>query len=255
MASDNTGTEVFLDGPDEFRKAVRTEVKRGAEIIKTYGSGGPNRLQEPDVSQLTIAELRSVVETAHGLGVKVRSHCCWEPEMIECIEAGIDLVDHGTEITEKVAELMADRGTFWAPTLYLLKVLMDGRGEIPPTMQHQWDELVRVLPLANRMGVKIVPGDDYGLTYIPHVPGIYGRELALYAELDGIDPLDVIRWATRNGAELMGKAGELGTIAPGAYADMVVVDGDPLADMMLLADPAKLPVIMKDGVLHKRELV
>jgi imidazolonepropionase-like amidohydrolase len=102
-----------------------------------------------------------------------------------------------------------------------------------------------------------VPGDDYGIDLIgmPHRPGIYASELSLYVNEAGIKPLDVLRWATRHGAELLGKPDELGVIAPGALADLVVVDGDPESDISVLERPWEtIPAVIKDGVFVKDDL-
>jgi imidazolonepropionase-like amidohydrolase len=254
--STHLGVEVYCDSPDEFRKAVRTEVKRGARIIKIYGSGGGTRLGSP-VHELSQRELEVIVGTAHDLGVKVRSHCLMgnEADTIRCIEAGVDVIDHASEISEKALELMAGRGTFWAPTFHLSKVLLDMQAEsnFAPALE-AWNESVRLLGLAHSMGVRVLPGDDYGLNFFPHEPGCYGRELALYAEQPGIEPIDVLRWATLNGADLMGHAGELGVVTTGALADLIVVDGDPTADMTLLTDPQNLPVVMTNGTFYRNRL-
>jgi imidazolonepropionase-like amidohydrolase len=101
------------------------------------------------------------------------------------------------------------------------------------------------LPKANEAGMLLVVGDDYGAVGFPH--GIYGQELAFYVDVVGIPPLDVLRWATRHGAELMGRGHELGSIAPGKLADLLVVDGDPSRDIGVLTDPAKMVAVMKDG--------
>ena len=107
-------------------------------------------------------------------------------------------------------------------------------------------------PVANAAGVKLLVGDDYGAIGLPH--GRYADELEFYVKEAGIPPLDVIRWATRNGAELMGRPHELGSVQAGYLADLLVVDGDPLADIGLLQDRARLLAIMKGGTLVKDDL-
>jgi imidazolonepropionase-like amidohydrolase len=105
-----------------------------------------------------------------------------------------------------------------------------------------------MLPEANKAGVCIVPGDDYGVEIIPHVPGIYAQELAVYVEDVGIAAIDVLRWATVNGAALSQRSEDLGSIEVGKIADLLVVDGDPSADIRLLQDPERnLRAIMKGG--------
>ena len=103
-----------------------------------------------------------------------------------------------------------------------------------------------MLPIANEAGVPIAVGDDYGVGFIPH--GDYAAELELYVKEIGIAPLDVLRWATVNGAALMGLDDELGTIGEGKLADLLVIDGDPVADITCLRDPARMPAIVRDGV-------
>jgi imidazolonepropionase-like amidohydrolase len=253
----NTGVELFSDGPEEFRKAIRLQVKRGVQMIKIFATGGPGSRRAFEPRQIAPDELAMAIETAHDLGVKIRAHCCYEAEMIECIEAGIDVIDHGSDMNEKIADMMAERGVFWVPTMHFLKTLIDN----PPSMmsvdvlRESWEQDCRSVAMANERGVKILPGDDYGVNPIPHVPGIYGKGVELFVEA-GLTPLEAIRAATRNGAELFGLPGEIGTIEVGAYADLSVVDGDPSIDIDLLGDPLKtMPAVMKDGVFFKNELV
>ena len=106
--------------------------------------------------------------------------------------------------------------------------------------------------MASAAGVKLVLGDDYGAGGFPH--GIYGEELEFYVKVAGIAPLEVIRWATLNGAELMGRGDDLGTVTVGKLADLLVVDGDPIADISVLADRSRIVAIMKDGRFMKDEL-
>jgi imidazolonepropionase-like amidohydrolase len=114
------------------------------------------------------------------------------------------------------------------------------------------DAAFEILPVASAAGVKLVLGDDYGAAGFPH--GIYGEELEFYVKIAGMPPLDVIRWATINGAALMGRADDLGTVTAGKLADLLVVDGDPAAEISVLADRARIPAIMKDGNFVKDEL-
>ena len=116
----------------------------------------------------------------------------------------------------------------------------------------QIERAIAILPKANEAGVKLLCGDDYGAISLPH--GRYAAELEFYVKEAGIPPLDVIRWATRNGAELMGRAHELGSVREGYLADLLVVDGDPVADIAILQDQAKLLAVMKGGTLVRDDL-
>jgi imidazolonepropionase-like amidohydrolase len=119
-------------------------------------------------------------------------------------------------------------------------------------MKEDIDAMADVLPRANAAGVRLLLGDDYGAIGLPH--GRYGEELSYYADEVGIPALDVIRWATKHGAQLMGREHELGTVTAGKLADLVVVDGDPLADLGLLADRANLVAVIQGGRLVKDHL-
>ena len=146
-------------------------------------------------------------------------------------------------------------GTFVAPSLYFPHSLLSRSAPalgFTASMRSDFEHMCRILPEANAAGVKLVIGDDYGAMGLPH--GSYAGELALYVREAGIAPLDVLRWATRHGAELMGLGDQLGTIAAGKLADLLVVDGDPVADISILQDTDKLLAIMKGGALIKDEL-
>jgi imidazolonepropionase-like amidohydrolase len=119
-------------------------------------------------------------------------------------------------------------------------------------MKADLDAMAEMVPKANAAGVRLVLGDDYGAIFFPH--GDYADELAFYVDEIGIPSVDVIRWATRHGAELMGRDHELGTVAEGKLADLLVVDGDPLADVAVLKDKTKLLAIVKGGKLLKDQL-
>jgi imidazolonepropionase-like amidohydrolase len=120
------------------------------------------------------------------------------------------------------------------------------------SMKADIDAMADILPKANAAGMCLVLGDDYGAIFFPH--GTYAEELAYYVDEIGIPVLDVIRWATKHGADLMGRGDELGTVAAGKLADLLVVDGDPLADVSVLQDRSRLLAIVKDGRMIKDEL-
>jgi imidazolonepropionase-like amidohydrolase len=119
-------------------------------------------------------------------------------------------------------------------------------------MAEDIERALAILPIANEAGVKLLCGDDYGAIGLPH--GRYADELGFYVKEAGIAPLDVLRWATLHGAELMGRAHELGSVREGFLADLLVVDGDPLGDIGVLQDASRLMAIMKGGTLVVDEL-
>lgn len=246
--------DLFLDGADEFLKATRTEILRGAEIVKVASTSGHGTAgRGPGITR---AELEAVIEAAHQRGKKVRAHCVYRDAIIVCIKAGVDVIDHGDETDEECVELMVENGTTWLPSMKLLTVLRNMPGDMPDLphgdIEKDWANYCRILPLANDAGVNIVPGDDYGGGAMPHRPGIYGEELSIYVNDVGVKPLDVLRWATVNGARLSGHP--VGEIREGLLADLVVVDGDPSSDIALLEDASNVQAVMIDGRFVKDEL-
>jgi imidazolonepropionase-like amidohydrolase len=255
---DNTGACRLVDGPDECRKAVREEIRRGARMIKVFATGGHGNVSQP-TSELGRDELAAIVAAAHEHGAKARAHCAWKRELLECVELGFDAIDHADALDSECIAAMRQHGTFLVPSaLYLDKLLSSdalGAPEAAPLVEATERELANLLeqlPRANRAGVPIVLGDDYGLALLPH--GSQAEELAFYVKRAHIPPLEVIRWATANGAELAGRAHELGTLEAGKLADLLVVDGDPSVDITVLGVPARLDAIVKGGVFEKDEL-
>ena len=245
----------LCDGADEFRRGVREEIKRGAEIVKLFVTGGHGTKAPKDAPEMTRAELRAAVEAAHDRGRRIRGHVVNKRAILTAIEAGLDVIDHADDMDSECIERMAAAGTFVVPSLYFPYTLMSRSGPalgFTDAMRADFERMCRILPEANAAGVKIVIGDDYGAMGLPH--GRYAGELALYVREAGIPALDVLRWATRNGAALLGMADRLGTIEAGKLADLLVVDGDPVADITVLQDPDRLLAIIKSGMFVKDAL-
>jgi imidazolonepropionase-like amidohydrolase len=167
------------------------------------------------------------------------------------IELGIDVVDHCDEIDEEVIAALVERGTFVVPSLafpkHFLEAYGSGLGFAADAIRADLDHMYRMIPVAQAAGVRFLLGDDYGAIGFAH--GTYGRELRLYTEHASVSALDVIGWATRNGAALVGRSADLGTIEAGKLADLLVVDGDPLADIGVLADHDPLAVLVAGKVV------
>jgi imidazolonepropionase-like amidohydrolase len=254
----NHGACRMVDGPDACRKAVREEIRRGARMLKVFATGGHGNVPQA-TSELGRDELAAIVAAAHEHGAKVRAHCAWKRELLECVELGFDAIDHADALDAECIAALRRHGTFLVPSaLYLDKLLASEALRGPaaaPLVDATERELANVLeqlPRANEAGVKIVLGDDYGVVFLPH--GSYAEELAFYVKRAHIPPLDVIRWATLNGADLAGRAHELGTVEAGKLADLLVVEGDPSVDITLLGVPARLRAIVKGGVFAKDAL-
>ena len=255
------GTDLFIDGPDALRKVVREEIRRGVETIKVFASSGhgfPSRTAR----NMARDELAAIVTTAHERGVKVRAHVADKTMILECIELGVDVLDHGDEVDEECIEAMVAAGTFWVPSLTYPRMLLElGWGDVDGVgvMRRRYENVRRMLPLAHKAGVRILIGDDYSGVFrdvvkddpLDHQVGCYGREFAYYGAIDGLSTTDVISWGTKNAGELLvDPPGRVGVIESGALADLIIVDGDPVADLSLLARPEQaLKAVIRDGAL------
>jgi imidazolonepropionase-like amidohydrolase len=253
----NKGAQRFATGADEFRRVVRDEIKQGAEMIKVFLSGGHAVPEFEGQMGFTRAELDAVIETAHQRGKKVRAHCAWRDVILEAVDAGLDVVDHGDQLDAQCIDLMAGRGTFWTPSMFFTwQMLSPDAGlalatpEQMAPLREEFDNVGRRVPEAQKAGVRIVMGDDYGIIVLPH--GRYAEELEFYVKQVGVAPLDVLRWATRNGGELMDLP--VGQVKEGFLADLLVVDGDPSADVSVLQDRSRIRAILKDGRFVKDTL-
>ena len=242
--SRNTGMQVFIDGPEEMRKAVRTQIRRGADWIKILPTGG-HGITEPHYRRLSNDEIVAAVQTAHDLGKRVRAHAAWRELIAECVEAGVDVIDHGDEVDEPIIEAMHERGTFWVPSMRVLDVAlgMSDGGAVPEGgldaemtrgVRDEWDNLAKMVPIANEAGIRILPGDDYGVPIVPHVAGVYSTEFSTYVNHTGVGALDTLRWATRHMAELLQMEGEVGTIAEGRSPTCSSCATDPSEDISIL---------------------
>jgi len=246
------------DGPAEFRRAVREEIKQGAQIVKMFVTGGHGTVAPAEQTEMTAEEIGAGIEAAHQRGALVRGHIANRQALHMALDAGIDLVDHGDGLDEPAIDRMVEAGTFLVPSQLFparfAEMMGGGAGGLGFTaaMAEDIERALAILPVANAAGVKLLIGDDYGAISLPH--GRYADELEFYVKEAGIPALDVIRWATVNGFELMGRGHELGWVREGFLADLLVVDGDPLGDIGVLQDPARLLAVMKGGTLVKDEL-
>jgi len=246
------GLGLICDGPDEFRKAVRDEIKQGVDIIKLYPTGGHGLFWPADVMTMTLAEMQAASETAHERGKKIRGHIISKRGILAGLETELDVIDHCDMMDDECIEGLVKQGTFVTPSLYFPYMVVEEKRRTGKSnwggadeMERGLENSYRILPRANSAGVKFVIGDDFGTSAMPH--GDYARELEAYVKGAGIPALEVIQWATSNGAELMGMKDEIGTIEAGKLADLLVVNGDPSEDITILQNRANLEVVMKGG--------
>jgi imidazolonepropionase-like amidohydrolase len=225
------------DGADAFRYAVRDEIK----LFVTRGHLVPGANES---MEMTPAEIAAAIETAHERGVLIRAHLAGKRAIMLAIELGIDIVDHCDEMDDEVIAALVETGTFVVPSIHYIKLFAhsDARGAAVRAESTRNIEFMRdALPKAEAAGVRLLLGDDYGGVSLRH--GQYGDELHTYIDDMGLAPLAVLRWATRNGAELIGRGEDLGTLEAGKLADLLIVDGDPSVDIGVLADRKPLAVL------------
>lgn len=249
----------ICNGADEFRLAVREEIKRGADVIKLYPTGGHGVKLPKETMSLTRDEMTAAVSAAHSLGKLVRGHIVSKEAILTCVGAGIDVIDHADMMDAECIEAFLKSGAFVLPSLYLPLRIMEeaeSKGESAfgwwGALKHDFDYTCSMLAEASAAGVKLCVGDDFGTTVTPH--GDYAKELEVYVRHAGITPLEVIKWATVHGAAMMGMSEDLGTIEQGKLADLLIVDGDPTLDITVLQDQSRITGIMKGGRFYKDAL-
>jgi imidazolonepropionase-like amidohydrolase len=221
----------IVDSPDEVRKAVRFEVKNGADVIKAAVSGGVLSLaDEVDTPQLTSAEIVALVDESHRLRKKVAVHCHGDQAAKEAIQAGVDSIEHGSFMKPETLTLMKQKGTFLTPTLLASEWIMQNMKNYPPVLQAKaraaYDARSEMFRNAIKMGIKISFGTDAAV--FPH--GQNAKEFKLMVDL-GMQPIDALKSATANDAELLGIAQKTGTLEKGKLADIIAMPGDPTADI------------------------
>ena len=237
-------TDGIADGPDEIRKAVRFEVKNGADVIKAAVSGGVLSLtDEVDVPQFTPAEIAALVDESHRLRKKVAVHCHGDSVAGEAIEAGVDSIEHGSFMKPDTLTMMKKKGTFLTPTLMASEWIMGKIADYPPALQAKAKAATaarsEMFRNAVRMGIKISFGTDAAV--FPH--GQNAKEFKLMVDL-GMNPIDALKSATATDAELLGIAQKVGTLEKGKLADVIAVPGDPIAD---ITATERVLFVMKEG--------
>src|SRR5450432_394885 len=243
-------TDGIADGPDEIRKAVRYEVKNGADVIKAAVSGGVLSLaDEVDVPQFTPAEMAALVDESHRLRKKVAVHCHGDEAAKEAINAGVDSIEHGSFLKPETLTLMKQKGTYLTPTLMASEWVMQKISQYPPAIQAKGkaatDARSEMFRNAIKIGVKISFGTDAAV--FPH--GMNAKEFALMTGL-GMKPIDALLSATSVDAELLGVASKLGTLEKGKLADLIAMPGDPTTDITVTE---RVFFVMKDGKIVKNE--
>jgi len=246
----------LADGVDACIHAARDELRQGAHCIKIMGSGGVISPTDPMwMNQYREDEIRAIVQECAERRTYVAAHCHPASAIRRCVECGVRSIEHGTLIDDDTAKLVAERGAYVVPTMIIIFALVEmGRQLGFPAVNQEKAEFAYQYALGGldkmrTAGVKVGFGTDLvGSTYVQEC-----REFTIRSEV--FSPLELLRQATSVNAELMMQAGRLGCIAPGAHADLLVVDGDPLKDISVLAANGRnLPMIVRAGEIVKDEL-
>jgi imidazolonepropionase-like amidohydrolase len=242
-------TDGIANGPDEIRKAVRFEVKNGADVIKAAVSGGVLSLaDEVDTPQLTSAEMAALVDESHRLRKKVAVHCHGDQAAREAIEAGVDSIEHGSFMKPETLTIMKKKGTFLTPTLLASDWIMKKIDNYPPALQLKAKEATaarsEMFRNAVKMGIKISFGTDAAV--YPH--GQNAKEFKLMVDL-GMTPIDALKSAMANDADLLGIGQKVGTLEKGKFADIIAMPGDPTSD---ITATERVSFVMKEGKIIRR---
>jgi imidazolonepropionase-like amidohydrolase len=248
------GGELRLaDGPADCARAVREQLRKDAKLIKICASGGVlSEVDHPIHQQFTNAELRAIVEVAGMADRVVAAHCHGKPGMISALEAGVRTIEHGTFLDEEVAAAMKETGAMLVTTRTIVREILDSRAAPPYAMvklEAIADRHAQAVALARETGVTVAMGTDIALSgaALPNSWGRNGRELPLLGEV-GFAPLEAIETATANGPDTLGpQAPRSGQLVEGYDADVIVLDGNPLEDLRLLADPSRITGVWKAG--------
>lgn len=255
------GVSAIADGVDAVLRATREQLMKGASQIKVMAGGGVSSAHDPiDVTQYTPAELRAAVDAAENWGTYVMVHAYTSRAVRQCIEAGVRCIEHGHLVDEATVALMAETGTWWCLQPFLDDE--DSNHFIAPDQRAKHLQVVagtdRAYELAVRHGVRMGWGTD--ILFDPTKAQRQGHMLTKLTRW--FTPAELLAQATSVNGELLALSGlrnpypgQLGVVAEGALADLLVVDGDPLTDLTLLEQPERgLAVIMKDGAVHKNDL-
>ena len=249
------GVVLVVDGADAARSAVRRLVKDGVEWVKTYPTGDA---AAPDTNDhhtlcMTFEEMHAVSEVAHNHRLKVYGHCRATEGIKNALRAGYDTIEHGTFIDDECLDMLLEGNVPCVPALQfelasvnngkefgLSQRVIDGHQE---TLEGGAISARKLLEAGGRLGM----GGDYGFAWNPH--GDYAKELTFFVNYVGFSPMDTIVCATQTGAEICGTDHEVGTLEAGKLADVLVVDGDVMADIAVLEDRSRLLAVMQNGIV------
>ena len=261
----SAGSEYFkglyreADGVDENRKAAREQLKEGADYLKVMATGAiMNPGGVPGAPHLDVEEIRAVVEEGEKIHKHTAAHAHGAEGIKNAIRAGVRTIEHGTLADDEALKMMVDNGIFLTSTLSSNFWMLYGREHngLPQFMAEKAEEVAKLrrenLHRAVETGVRVVLGTDAGTPYNYH--GRNAMELIQYVQLGIMDEMAAITAATKTAADAIGMLEDVGTLAPGKFADCVVLKKDPLADIACLQSPENIDLVFKDGDIVRGEV-
>ena len=252
---------VNVNGAEDMRKVVRMFLKYGVDSIKLNLSGDNFTPQSPaETSWMTDAEVAAAMEEVRMRGKRGTAHARSAESVKQALRHGMQVIYHASFSDEESLDMLeaARDRIFVAPGIAILYAMLNEAEPWGITRakaeamgyQVEWDAALESLKAMHKRGVRILPGGDYGFAFTPH--GQNARDLEFFVRHLGFTPAEAIRCATQYGGQIMLKPNELGLVKEGFLADLLLVDGDPLANLAILRDPKRILAVMKDGVFAKR---
>jgi imidazolonepropionase-like amidohydrolase len=251
---------VNVNSADEMRKAVRMFLKYGVDSIKLNLSGDNFTPDSPaETTWMSDAEVAAAMDEVRVRGKRGTAHARSTASVKQALRHGIDVIYHASYTDNETLDMLeaAKDRVFVAPGIAILYAMLNeaepwGITRAKATAmgyQHEWDAALESLRAMHRRGIRVLPGGDYGFAFTPH--GQNARDLEFFVKYLGFTPMEAIRSATLYGGQIMMKPNELGVIKDGFLADLLLIDGDPLANLAILRDPKRILAVMKDGAFAR----
>jgi len=251
---------VNVNSADEMRKAVRMFLKYGVDTIKLNLSGDNFTPDSPaDTTWMSDAEVAAAMDEVRVRRKRGTAHARSAASVKQALRHGIDVIYHASYTDEEALDMLeaAKDRVFVAPGIAILYAMLyeaepwgiTHAKAVAMGYQHEWDAAIESLRAMHKRGIRVLPGGDYGFAFTPHCQN--ARDLEFFVKYLGFTPMEAIRSTTLYGGQIMMKPHELGVVKEGYLADLLLVDGDPLANLSILRDPKRLLAVMKDGEFAK----
>ena len=254
------GLGLLADGPWAVRKAVRTLRKNGANVVKLFLDGeGLSNHAPPGELTYTDEEVEAAISEAHARNMRVATHSRSAAAVKQAVRFGADFIGHANYLDEEAVDMLrqARDRLFVGPAIAWEMQFIANHESMGFTREQvrsrgyerEVEATVDAVKRMRAVGVRVLIGGDYGLNITPH--GTYAKDLEYFVDLFGLSPAEALLCATRDGGAAVDPAGMLGTLEAGKYADLVIVDGDPLSDVRVLQDHKRITAVMKNGQLYR----